>query len=206
MAGQTDRQTDKSSRWQFTAYEDQWALFEKIPPGIAEWGWQKETCPKTQKLHYQGYLRTTVQVRFSALKKILPGVHLEVAKNWEALLNYCKKIETRVEGGAHVHVVNSYYTQYTYAEVLSRRLFELYKLDFEDWSDKTALQHIEQHARLDIRAGHREIAWIISNPNWKVYWKYWKDIISSHSINAPPPSCISPQAPREEGCPQGQEE
>jgi len=194
-SGKTDRQTDKSSRWQFTAYEDQWDLFKTMPPGIAEWGWQKETCPNTQKLHYQGYLRTTSQVRFSALKKILPGVHIEVAKNWQALINYCQKIDTRVEGEAPVHVVNTYYTQYTYAEKLGKQLYDLYKLDFEDWSDQTALQYIEQHARLDIRAGHREIMWIISNPNWKVAWKYWKDIISSHSINATPPSERTSQTP-----------
>jgi len=184
-SGQTDRQTDKSSRWQFTAYEDQWSLFEKMPPGIVEWGWQKEQCPKTQKLHYQGYLRTPAQVRFSALKKILPGVHLEVAKNWQALVNYCGKIETRVAGEAPVHVVNTYYTQYTYAEKLGATLYKLYSKDIEGWSDKVALDNVEAHARLDIRAGHREVAWIISNPNWKVHWKYWKDILLSYSINGP---------------------
>jgi len=194
-SGKTDRQTDKSSRWQFTAYQDQWDLFKQMPPGIAEWGWQQEQCPKTQKLHYQGYLRTPSQVRFSALKKILPGVHIEVAKNWQALLNYCQKLDTRVEGEAPVHVINTYYTQYTYAEKLGRQLYDLYKLDFEDWSDQTALQYIEQHARLDIRAGHREIMWIISNPNWKVAWKYWKDIISSYSINATPESSWTRQTP-----------
>lgn len=191
--GKTDRQTDKSSRWQFTAYEDQWALFVSMPPGIAEWGWQKEQCPKTQKLHYQGYLRTPAQVRFSALKKILPGVHLEVAKNWQALVAYCAKIETRVEGEAAVHVVNTYYTQYTYAEKLGRQLYQLYSNDIGDWSDKVALANVEAHARLDIRAGHREVAWIISNPNWKVHWKYWKDILLSYSINAPPSSAQNAQ-------------
>ena len=201
MSGQTDRQTDKSSRWQFTAYEDQWDLFKHMPPGIAEWGWQKECCPKTQKLHYQGYLRTAQQMRFTGLKKLLPGVHLEVAKNWDALINYCKKIDTRVEGVAPIHVVNSYYTQYTYAEILGGRLYNLYKHDYLDWSDQTALQHVEQHARLDIRAGHREIAWIISNPNWKVHWKYWKDIICSYSINAPPPPQTHETSASPQSCP-----
>lgn len=179
MSGQTDRQTDKSSRWQFTAYEDQWALFDQMPPGIAEWGWQKETCPKTQKLHYQGYLRLSQQQRFSWIKKILPGVHLEVAKNWEALINYCSKIETRVEGEAPVHVVNTYYTQYTYAELLGKRIYKENFADYKNWTNERAMDVIETSARIDIREGHREVAWIISNPNWKVYWKYWKDILTS---------------------------
>jgi len=95
---QTDRQTDKSSRWAFTAYEEQWGLFTTIHPGIAEWGWNTEICPETNRQHYQGYLRLTSQQRFAWLRKLLPGVHLEIAKNWEALKQYCAKEETRVPG------------------------------------------------------------------------------------------------------------
>lgn len=91
-------QMEKSTRWSFTAYEEQWSLFEAMPPIIAEWGWQVEVCPKTQRQHYQGYLRTTRQVRFSQLKQALPGVHIEPAKNWQALVQYCTKKDTAVEG------------------------------------------------------------------------------------------------------------
>lgn len=96
--GQTDRQTDKTTRWAFTAYEEQWSLFKEIPSAVKEWGWQTEICPDTQRKHYQGYILTQTQQRFSAMKKLLPGVHIEAAKNWPALLNYCKKEETAVEG------------------------------------------------------------------------------------------------------------
>lgn len=94
----TDRQTDKSTRWQFTAYQDQWDLFKEIPDIVAEWMWQTETCPNTGKLHYQGCIRTKSQQRHKAMRCILPGVHIEVARNWEALVLYCKKEDTRVEG------------------------------------------------------------------------------------------------------------
>lgn len=97
----------KSTRWQFTAYEQQWSLFEAMPPIIVEWGWQQEVCPKTQRPHYQGYVRTGRQVRFSQLKKALPGVHLEPAKNWDALVNYCKKEETAV-AGTQVHETTTF--------------------------------------------------------------------------------------------------
>jgi len=39
----------------------------------------------------------TPQVRFSAVKKMFPGAHIEVAKDWSALLKYCQKEDTRVE-------------------------------------------------------------------------------------------------------------
>jgi len=96
----TDRQTDKSSRWSFTAYEDQYGLVDDMSKSatIAEYGWNPEICPETGRKHRQGYLRSKNQVRFSALKKEFPGIHFEVAKNWEALKNYCKKEETREQG------------------------------------------------------------------------------------------------------------
>jgi len=186
MAGQTDRQTDKSTRWQATFYEGQYHYLTKMPHQVAEWGWQEEICPDTKRLHKQAWFRTKTQVRFSQVRQIFPGVHVEIARDWNKLRNYSLKKDSAVEG-TQVHEVSTLYNQYSYAETLGQRLYDLYSHDFNDWSDKTALEHIEQHARLDIRAGHREIAWIISNPNWKVHWKFWKDIISSYSINAPPP-------------------
>lgn len=103
--GETDRQTDKSSRWAFTAYEAEWPLFQVINDLVAEWGWQTEVCPNTQRKHYQGYLRTKRQVRFAQLKKVFPGVHLETARDWNKLLNYCKKKDSAVPG-TQVNEVN----------------------------------------------------------------------------------------------------
>ena len=98
---ETDRQTDKSTRWAMTVYEDQWALLEKMPEIIAEWGWQEEKCPETGRIHRQGYFRTHRQVRFSQIKAVLPGIHVEVARNWAALLEYCKKTETAIGNAVH---------------------------------------------------------------------------------------------------------
>jgi len=110
--GKTDGQTDappaprqeKTSRWAFTAYQEQWHLFASvINPLIAEIGWQTEICPDTQREHYQGYIRTIRQVRFAQIQKIFPKVHLEPALNWDALLNYCKKPDSAVPG-TQVHI------------------------------------------------------------------------------------------------------
>lgn len=94
---QTDRQTDKTSRWAFTAYEEQWSIVDDFTKSalVAEFGYQYEVCPTTNRKHRQGFLRTKQQVRFSAMRKAFPGIHFEIAKNWEALVNYCKKEETR---------------------------------------------------------------------------------------------------------------
>lgn len=93
---------EKSTRWSFTAYEPQYPLIEAHHDIIAEIGWQDEICPTTGKKHRQGFLRTVRQVRFSQLRSILPGLHLEQAKNWEALQKYCKKEATRDANGSQV--------------------------------------------------------------------------------------------------------
>lgn len=103
---QTDRQTDKSTRWSFTAYEGQYDLFAEMPDWIAEWGQQDEICPETGRKHRQGYLRTRTQQRFSKLKQMFPGVHFEIARDWNALLNQCKKTESRDPSGNIVNQVN----------------------------------------------------------------------------------------------------
>jgi len=103
----TDRQTDKTTRWAFTAYKDQWSLFDSIPDLVASWGWQTEVCPDTQREHYQGYILLKRQARFSQLKQLFPGVHIEVARNWAALIEYCKKIDSAVPG-TQVTQTNTY--------------------------------------------------------------------------------------------------
>lgn len=47
--------------------------------------------------HFQLAVNTP-QVRFSAVKKVFPTAHIELANNWSALMSYCQKEDTRVEG------------------------------------------------------------------------------------------------------------
>lgn len=75
----------KSTRWSMTVYESQYDLLDNMPSEVAEWGWQDEICPDTGRKHRQGYVRTQFQMTRVKLSKILPGIHLEVAKDWEAL-------------------------------------------------------------------------------------------------------------------------
>jgi len=114
---ETDRQTDKTTRWAFTAYEAQWELFKVVPEITAEQGWQVEKCPDTGRLHFQGYIRTKRQCRFAQLKRTYPGVHIEPAREWFKLVQYCKKAKSAVDG---VHVNMKGTAQMTMVKALVR--------------------------------------------------------------------------------------
>jgi len=162
---------EKSSRWAFTAYEEQWSLFIVMPPCVAEWGWQTESCPKTQKLHYQGWLRTNTQVRFSQLRKILPGVHLEKAQHWEALKAYCNKTDTALSN-TQTHTVSQYKTKF---QILEELIFRA--IDFSGKDTLMAMsitEFVEWIMYLGndyILEGHTYVAWILSDPNFKLTLK-----------------------------------
>lgn len=160
--------SDKSSRWAFTAYEDQYALFENMPPGVAEWGWNAEICPETNRNHRQGFLRLQQQQRFAWLRKVFPGVHLEIAKDWNKLINYCKKEDTRAPGTVPVRETNDIPSKYQYAEEVAQRLATDYDAD---WTLEEFMSALHDTCVSDILGGRRGIEWICSNPDWKTMWK-----------------------------------
>lgn len=58
--------------------------------------WQLERAT-TGQLHYQGYTEFSAMRRLSAMKKLLPGAHLELRKgSREQARAYCQKEESRV--------------------------------------------------------------------------------------------------------------
>lgn len=107
---------DKTTRWAFTAYMDEWEMIHAAVDSVKQSNdsafrmikYQQEECPTTKKQHYQGAIQTHKQMRFSGIRKLLPGVHLEPAKNWVALLSYCEKSDTKVAGGSSANVESSY--------------------------------------------------------------------------------------------------
>jgi len=117
-----DSQTDlsqmsdiRTTRWSFTAYEAEWALIHQHEAGMdlpespfRMIKYQMEECPTTKRKHYQGAAVTSKQMRFAGIRKLLPGVHVEPAKNWTALLAYCEKADTKVPGGKSVLVESTY--------------------------------------------------------------------------------------------------
>lgn len=204
--GETDRQTDKtakSSRWAFTAFEEQYGLFKVMPPYVFEWGWQEETAPSTGKKHYQGYLRTKQQVRLAQLRKTFPGVHFEVSRNWDALKQYCSKSETAVSGTKVHQTSGNMRTIYSLAKEVAQALPSLEDLRDEyeairkrlrsnttsgvepnygtynvsSWSEYFA-HRIQLEVKLIIRSGGLDAAWLASNPQWKCMWnQYGEDFL-----------------------------
>lgn len=197
MSTQTDRQTDKSSRWAFTAYEEQWSLFETMPPGVAEWGWNAEVCPKSNRKHYQGYLRLTAQQRFAWLRKLLPGVHIEICKNWDALKLYCQKEETRMEGTQPTHQMSSYMTHYQYRDEVAKTICAIIESSghkpTETPKDKI-LRMVDEKVRQDIMKGRRYACDIAQNPQWERGWNlYAKELIISYSSINATQTCSTPR-------------
>lgn len=149
----------KTTRWAFTAYEGQWDLFKTPPDIVAEWGWQTEICPETQRPHYQGYIRTQRQVRFTQIQQALKGVHVKPAREWHKLLNYCKKPETAVPGtqvhqefpreylsmaDALIKIAANRPTDLDFSKCQSVKEFrELYELEY--WQSSAAILKIDKN-------------------------------------------------------------
>lgn len=61
--------------------------------------YQLEACPKTMKLHYQGYVQLNSAYGLSHMKSILPKAHWEISRG-SATQNilYCSKEDSRIDG------------------------------------------------------------------------------------------------------------
>ena len=184
--------SDKSSRWAFTAYEEQFSCFEgDPPPGVAEWGWNTEICPKTNRTHYQGYLRLAQQQRFAWVRKIFPGVHVEIARDWNALLMYCKKDDTRAPGTEPHKATNTVVNHFVYAQEVAEWLWQQCKDDellggnnsLNTWSYSTFEKLMNFKIDTDIVSGKLHAAWITTNPAWMAMWKQkWRPFIKGAGL------------------------
>lgn len=60
---------------------------------------QLEKCPRTGREHFQGFIQLERQMRFNAVKQLLPGCHLERRRGTpEQAAAYCRKAESRMSG------------------------------------------------------------------------------------------------------------
>lgn len=86
-----------SRQWCFTIFAEEWDA--EIQDGLKYAVFQKERCPATQRVHYQGYSIWDKPVRFSAVQKWTGHkCHCEIsaAKNKDAARAYCMKKETQI--------------------------------------------------------------------------------------------------------------
>jgi len=183
---QTARQTDKSTWWSITAFDDgekEWLGGGKFPEWVAAVHGGLEKCPDTGREHFQGALQCRSQQRFSAVKKILPKSHIEPAKSAEALRKYCMKAETAV--GEKREYTNS--TPYWTAEML-QKLLAITPVE----CDATALDRELPKTRFwskvrVILATKPYLVGALAKPDtWRIYentWQVWVDHMTNMETN-----------------------
>ena len=143
-------------------------------------------------VHYQGML-TTPQVRFSAVKDVLPRAHIEPAKNMKALQKYVSKEETRL---ALVPDINSAHTTiYQYQSVIASLW------DDDEWTSRqdeyfkslptkrtlgdVALDYVDDLIHEDIKNGRVGAEYVAVNPMWRSAWKrFFKAILERSRIRS----------------------
>lgn len=148
----------------------------QLPPGWKLYG-QLERCPKSDRLHIQGHVKTP-QVRWSAVQKEFRGCHFELAKNKQALMNYDKKSDTRV---AELVVADGIPTLWDYSRMVAEDFpFEEYQQRIRDLPakeqtgdeySKIRMQIVDEVVSRHIRDGRRGCEFIATNPLFRSAWK-----------------------------------
>lgn len=145
--------------------------------------------------HYQGMLKTT-QVRFSAIKKVFPRAHIELAKNAKALEKYVHKVDTRAKEVADN--VSTIPTLFDYQGIIASMWVEeefqrRWNAVVQDATehvkpsnlpdmDVVAMRYIDSLVATDIENGRRGAEFIGINPMWRSSWKlFWRSIITRHA-------------------------
>uniref|UniRef100_UPI004048A149 hypothetical protein n=1 Tax=Orrella sp. TaxID=1921583 RepID=UPI004048A149 len=181
--------TDRSTCWSITinnpTEED---LSPTLPAGWKMSG-QLEQGEEKETEHYQGMV-TTPQVRFSAVKKVFPRAHIEVAKNRVALARYVHKDDTRLEAVPdkvsniptlfdYQHEVARKWNDDEWRGFLDRRLEENPKASIGD----LALEFVDDIVALDIEAGKCGVEYIAINPMWRSAWKkFWRQMVKREKL------------------------
>lgn len=139
--------------------------------------------------HYQAML-TTPQVRFSAIKKVYPRAHIELAKNKAALQKYVKKEDSRISSVPdrssniptlfdYQHTVASYWDDDEFTALCDEHysMVESSKVKFV--LDDVALAYVDKLVAQDIEDGLCGVEFIAINPMWRSAWKkFWKQMVA----------------------------
>lgn len=178
---------DRATCWSITINnptdEDMKVVRNPPAPGWKMVGQMEQGTEGT--MHYQGML-STPQVRFSAVKKIYPRAHIEIAKNKRALEAYVQKEDTRVEGVKSDSIPSIFEYQVIIAKRWKEDGFQEYVKQFprKDYDD-VAMLYLDSLVTQDIANGQRGAEWIATNPMWRNAWKkFWRAIITRE--NGPP--------------------
>lgn len=148
--------------------------------------------------HYQGMLKTN-QVRFSAVKKVFPRAHIELAKNAKALEKYVHKVDTRSQEVRDN--VSTIPTLFEYQGIIANMWVEeefqrRWNAVVQDATehvkpsnlpdmDVVAMRYVDSLVATDIENGRRGAEFIGINPMWRSSWKlFWRSIIKRRDASS----------------------
>lgn len=80
----------------FTDYERDELFLLRLPYTYLCWG--EEICPTTKRHHYQGFVYLKDAKTFTAMRKVMEGRHIEIAKTINEAIEYCKGDYTNIHG------------------------------------------------------------------------------------------------------------
>ena len=141
-------------------------------------------------------------MRFSAVKRVFPRAHIEVARNKKALEAYVHKEDTRVGEFAGTAIPNMFVFQDTIAEAfdmdevkrrwLDEDMSKLYKHDINEM----VLAYTDELVADRILIGGRGLEFIAINPMWRSSWKkFWRYIIARNARSQEAVSQETPSSP-----------
>jgi len=119
--------TSRATWWSLTAFNNEIEIIEDKatwPSFIKTIYGGRETCPNTEKLHFQGAIQCHTQVRMSQLKQWLPKAHLEQARNSEMLKKYAMKTETAAGEKAIRESVKIFYDAQSICQLLAEQVID----------------------------------------------------------------------------------
>lgn len=194
--------TDRATCWSVTINNPKEDEYKIVLP--ARWKLEGQLEKGEEgTMHFQGML-STPQIRFSAVKKVFPRAHIEVARNKAALAKYVQKEETRVATVERIPTLFEYQTiiaekwrDEEFRAIGNRRIEANI---FTDWDD-VAMLYLDKLVSEDIESGRRGAEFIAINPMWRSSWKkFWSSIIKRHASSS---SSLSPSGTEVSGSPQG---
>lgn len=146
--------------------------------------------------HYQLAVATP-QIRFTAVKKVFPTAHIEVAKDWHALLAYCQKEDTRKETLKNVK------TGYISWSQLRNMFFEwVIANDRQIVSFSIENYHMRQWDEFVGEAIERgyEVDYMGVNPNYRsCIQRYWDSYIRRQTDRQTTPNIVVPTISQQDG-------
>lgn len=145
--------------------------------------------------HYQLAVATP-QIRFSAIKKVFPTAHIEIAKDWHALLSYVQKEDTRVESLKNVSTGYISWSQLRnmFVEWLNVKMFERLENDhdkrLEIW-DRFIGEKIIEGFEVDLMGVNPQYRACVS--------RYWTSYIRRQTVRQTEQEVVVPTIYKQDG-------